>query len=98
MQSAFHGGSPGPGDASDLLGVLLEACAEYIALGWSLERVVLVWREKTQLTPLPTAKAQSRASATASARRGGPAGLGQARQRAHKAIHGGAWEATVGFV
>ena len=98
MQSALHGGSSGPGDASDLLGVLLESCAEYIALGWSLEQVVLVWREKTQETAIPAAKAQSRAPALASARRSGPPGIGRARQRAHQAIHGGAWEATVGFV
>jgi hypothetical protein len=96
MQPSFHGDSSGPGDARDLLSVLLEPCAEYIALGWSLERVVLVWRERPHRTTV--ALVRSPGVASASVRRGGSSNLSRARNRAHKAFRAGTWEATAGFV
>lgn len=94
MQPVFHAGSTSVGDTRDLLNALLEPCAEYIALGWSLERVILVWRASSQEIPIPAAPTRRLPVSSRRAR----SGLARARQRAHKAFRAGAWEATVGFV
>jgi hypothetical protein len=97
MPPAVHGGSPSPPDTHDLLSMLLEPCGGYVALGWSLERVVLVWRESSSdRSSIRSDTVQDRASTVT--RRITPSRVGRARQRLGEALHAGVWEATVGFV
>ena len=87
---------PVPGDTRDLLTVLLDPCAEYIALGWRLERVALTWRERPKETQSPEPGPHGRAPVLAG--RGGTSSIGRARERMYRALRGGVWEATIGFV
>lgn len=77
--------------------MLLEPCGGYVALGWSLKRVVLVWRESApERSSIRSETGQGRGAA--STRRITPSRVGRARQRLREALHTGVWEATVGFV